>query len=77
MLEPLFNNVGGLQACDFIRKRFQHLCFPMKFTKFLRTHIWKSICERLPVFVLPQYTATNRSDEFGLDETSTECKVFF
>ena len=33
------------------------------------------ICERLLLFVLPQNTITNSSVEFGLDETSTECKV--
>ena len=25
------------KACNFIKKRLQHMCFPMKFTKFLRT----------------------------------------
>ena len=25
------------QACNFIKKRLQHRCFPMKFTKSLRT----------------------------------------
>ena len=25
------------QACNFIKERLQHRCFPMKFTKFLRT----------------------------------------
>ena len=25
------------QACNFIKKRLQDKCFPMKFTKFLRT----------------------------------------
>ena len=35
------------------------------------------IYERLLLFVLPQNTITNSSGEFGLDETSTECKVFF
>ena len=25
------------QACNFIKKRVQHRCFPMKFTKSLRT----------------------------------------
>ena len=33
------------------------------------------ICERLLLFVSPQNTITNSSGEFGLDETSTECKV--
>ena len=35
------------------------------------------ICEGLLLFVSPQNTITNSSGEFGLDETSTECKVFF
>ena len=26
-----------LKACNFIKKRLQHRCFPVKFTKFLRT----------------------------------------
>ena len=26
-----------LQACNFIKKRLQHWCFPVKFAKFLRT----------------------------------------
>ena len=25
------------QACNFIKKRLQHRCFPMKFTKSLKT----------------------------------------
>ena len=31
-----FNKVASLQACNFIEKSFQHGCFPVKFTKFLR-----------------------------------------
>ena len=37
----------GLQACNFIIKRLQHGCFPVKFAKFLRTAIWKNFCEQL------------------------------
>ena len=37
VLESLFKKVAGLHACDFIKKRFQHRCFPMKFVKFFRT----------------------------------------
>ena len=33
------------------------------------------ICERVLLIVSPQNTITNRSGEFGLDETLTECKV--
>ena len=46
----------------------------MKFAKLLRTPILKNICELL--FVSPQNTITNSGGKFGLDETSTECKVF-
>ena len=34
-------------AWNFIKKRLQHRYFPVKFAKFLRTPILKSICERL------------------------------
>ena len=29
MLESLFNKIAGLQACNFIKKRLQHSCFPV------------------------------------------------
>ena len=37
------------QACNFIKKRLQHRCFPMKFEKFLRAplfteHLYSSGC---------------------------------
>ena len=35
------------EACNFIKKRLQHRCFPVKFVKFLRTPTLKNICERL------------------------------
>ena len=35
-----------LQACNFVKKRLQHSCFPVKFKKFLRTLILKNICKR-------------------------------
>ena len=55
-----------LQACNFIKKKLQHWCFPVKFTKFLRTSILKNICERLILFNSPQNTMANSSGEFGL-----------
>ena len=36
MLEFLCNNVAGLQAHNFIKKRLQHRCFSVKFAKSLR-----------------------------------------
>ena len=49
----------------------------MKIVKFLRTPILKTICERQLLFVSPQNTIKNSGSEFGLDDTSTECKKFF
>ena len=47
----------------------------MKFVKFLKTPLLKDICNRLLLFVLSQNTIANSGGEFGLDETSAECKV--
>ena len=33
--------------CNFIRKKLQHRCFPVKFAEVLRIPILKNICERL------------------------------
>ena len=55
-----------LQACNFIKKKLQHWCFPVKFAKFLRTSILKNICERLILFSAPQNTMANSSGDFGL-----------
>ena len=49
-VEVFFNKVAGLQACDFVKKRLQHRCFPVKFTKFLRTPFLKYICQRLLLY---------------------------
>ena len=35
------------KARNFIKKRIQHRCFPVEFTKFLRTPILKNVIERL------------------------------
>ena len=32
-------------ACEVGKKRLQHKCFPVNIVKFLRTLIWKNICE--------------------------------
>ena len=50
MLKFLSNKIAGLQACNFIKKRLQHRCFSVKFSKSLRAsssqniyggYIWK------------------------------------
>ena len=46
-LEALFNNVSGLQACNFIKKRHRHRCFSVNIAKFLKTPILKYTCDQL------------------------------
>ena len=36
VLESLFTEVAGPQACNFVKKKIQHRCFTVKFAKFLR-----------------------------------------
>ena len=33
LLDSLFNKVAVLKACNFVNKRLQHKCFPVKFAK--------------------------------------------
>ena len=34
VLQPLFNKVAGVQACNFIKKRLKHRCFSVYFSNF-------------------------------------------
>ena len=34
-----FNKNAGLQTCNFIKKKLQHMCFPKNIAKFLSTPI--------------------------------------
>ena len=56
----------GLKACNFVKKRLQHRCFPVKFSKFLRTPILKNICEQLLLGLLIQIKKVtfNTFDDF-------------
>ena len=47
VLESLFHKAASLQACNFVKKRFQHRCFPVNIAQFLRIAILKNNCERL------------------------------
>ena len=62
MLESLFNRLAGLQAGNFITKRFQHRGFPVDMVKFLKTSILKDICERLLLNFLIQNVRNNRKN---------------
>ena len=33
----LFNKAADLKACNFIKKKLKHMCFPVNLDKFLRT----------------------------------------
>ena len=62
---------GGI--LNFIKKRLQHRSFPVKFAKFLRTPILKSICERLLLHIKYYISATNTAGpvtEFSKTVTS-------
>ena len=37
------NKVADFQACNFIKKRLQHSCFPVNIARFLSTPILKNI----------------------------------
>ena len=39
-----------LKSCNFIKKKLQRKCFPVKFAKFLRASILKNICEGLLLY---------------------------
>ena len=41
----LFQALG--LPCNFIKRRLQHRCFPVKFAKFIRAPILKNICKQL------------------------------
>ena len=43
-LDSLLHKVASLQTCNFIKKRLQQSCFPVKF---LKTPILKNIWKRL------------------------------
>ena len=36
----LFNNVPGLQACNFINKKLQHRCFPVNIAKLFKSNFF-------------------------------------
>ena len=59
MLESLFNKVACQKACNFIKKRLQHRCFPVNIAKFLRTPLKKIFEEHLNLRAGLALTATS------------------
>ena len=52
VLESLFNKVVGLKACNFIKGRLQHRCFPVNNAKFLRTHFFTKHLQWLLLYLV-------------------------
>ena len=53
MLESPFNKVTGLKACNFIKKRLQHMRFLVNIAKFLRTALlWNTLLTASAVYDL-------------------------
>ena len=59
MLESLFNKVVDLEDCNFIKRRLQRRCFPVKFAKFFRTffteHLLRLLLSSLSVDQILHY----------------------
>ena len=45
----------ALKACNFIKKRLWHRCFPVNFAKFLRTPFSQNTSGRLLLFIIKDY----------------------
>ena len=56
LLVSHFNDMAGLHACIFIKKRLEHRCFPVNTAKFLRTtffteHLWWLLLSFIKAFL--------------------------
>ena len=58
-----FYKAAGLKACNSIKKRLQHNCFPVKFAKFLRRPFFKEFQWLLPVAAWGLNSCFQRSSE--------------
>ena len=69
-----FENFTGkhlcLKACNFIKKKLQHKCFPVKFAKFLRAATLKNMYEKLPLHL-------NIFCQFSLDRPSPKLTMWW
>ena len=66
----------GLQACNFIKKRLQHRCLPVKLTKFLRTPTLKNICERLFLYCNSSFMKSSASSSIISNITASNTTCF-
>ena len=61
-----------LRACNFIKKKFQHRYFPVKFAKFLRKPILNSISEQRLL-----YLHYNPHHHYHYHHFHYHCKMYF
>ena len=76
VLESLFNKVVGLLTYNFVKKRLQHRCFPVKFEKFLRTPILKNVWNMLFLLqpLAEAYSGPNQTSKMELfDSLNLKC----
>ena len=64
--KSLFNQVAGLNIRDYIKKRFQHMCFSVTIAKFLNMLILKRICERLLLNTVKRNFSSIKTVKYGL-----------
>ena len=68
----------NLFLIQFIKKRLQHKCFPVKSAKILRTPILQSICERLLLRIFQEELLNSTSSRFlQFNECLWTFQVFF
>ena len=65
MLKSLFNKVADLKVWNFIKKKFQHRCFPVNIAKFLKSLILKNICEQLHLSMVNGHNYTKSRLHYG------------
>ena len=68
VLKSLFNKVAGHQNCNFIKKRLQQRCFPVKFSKLLRTLFLQNMSHRTCSVKLFLFLSPYSSDTLSKQE---------
>ena len=64
VFESLINKVARLKPCKFIKKRLQHMCFPVKNTNFLKTPFLQNTSGSCFYFLSCSYWSTKKGSLF-------------
>ena len=65
MLESFLNKVGGLKACNFIKKRLQHRFFPVNIAKLFRAPIFREHLQWLHLDLRPSHSTQSSTIAFS------------